>query len=100
MLTMAAGIACLDMLDQEAIDRINALGEKLAGWFVAAAGEAGADMQVRAVGSLLHVTTPAQAAFHTACLEEGLYIAPRGSMNVSTAMDESVLEEAAEEWKG
>jgi glutamate-1-semialdehyde 2,1-aminomutase len=99
MLTMAAGIACLDMLDQEAIDRINALGKRLAEAFAAAARAAGADMQVRAVGSLLHVTTPAQAAFHAACLDEGLYIAPRGSMNVSTVMDEGVLEEAGEKWK-
>jgi glutamate-1-semialdehyde aminotransferase len=34
------------------------------------------------------------AAFHLAALDEGIYFAPRGFMNTSTAMDEQVVDEA------
>ena len=56
----------------------------------------GADMRVHAYGSLLQVNSADPLAFHRACLEEGLYIAPRGSMNLSTPMDEAVCDEIVE----
>lgn len=96
---MAAGCASLDLLDQPAIDRINAMGEDLLGRLEAAGSDAGVDIRVRGYGSLLQVDTPNPDAFHRACLQEGLYIAPRGSMNLSTAMDESVLDEIIERWR-
>ena len=34
--------------------------------------------------------------FHLAALDEGLYFAPRGFMNTSTAMDEQVVDDALE----
>ena len=55
-------------------------------------------MRVHNYGSLLQVTGPDILAFHRACLEEGLYIAPRGSMNLSTVMDDEVLAEIAAAW--
>jgi len=97
-LCMAAGCASLDLLDQPAIDRINEMGERLAQRLDAAGSGAGIGMHVHAYGSLLQVNCDEILAFHRACLEEGLYIAPRGSMNVSTPMDEAVLDEIVERW--
>ena len=98
-LCMAAGCASLDLLDQPAIDRINGFGRSLAEQLDGAARDAGVDMRVHSCGSLLQVNSSAPLAFHRACLEEGLYTAPRGSMNLSTVMDEAVLEEVVEAWK-
>jgi glutamate-1-semialdehyde 2,1-aminomutase len=97
-LCMAAGCASLDLLDQAAIDRLNDMGERLAGRLDAAGRDAGIGMRVHACGSLLQVNCEDPLAFHRACLEEGLYIAPRGSMNLSTPMDEAVLDEIAARW--
>jgi glutamate-1-semialdehyde 2,1-aminomutase len=98
-LCMAAGCASIDLLDQAAIDRINRMGESLAGRLEAAGRDAGADMQVRCYGSLLQADCADPDGFHRACLEEGLYIAPRGSMNLSTPMDEAVLDQIVERWR-
>jgi glutamate-1-semialdehyde 2,1-aminomutase len=97
-LAMAAGCASLDMLDQAEIDRINGLGEQFAVQLAEAAADAGVDLRVANVGSLLHLHTPMMPAVFRACLEEGLYIAPRGSINLSTAMDGAVIQEAVEAW--
>lgn len=97
-LGMAAGCACLDLLDQPSIDRLNGMGERLAGRLHEAGRDAGIGMSVHACGSLLQVNCSDPLGFHRACLEEGLYIAPRGSMNLSTVMDEAVLDEIAGRW--
>ena len=96
-LGMAAGCASLDMLDQPAIDRINRLGGELAEQLDAAGR--GGDVRVHNYGSLLQVNAPDPLALHAACLEEGLYIAPRGSMNVSTPMDDEVIVEIVAAWE-
>ena len=98
-LCMAAGCASLDLLDQAAIDRINDLGGSLAAQLDAAGRDDGGDVRVHNCGSLLQVNAPDPLAFHRACLEEGLYIAPRGSMNVSTPMDDDVVAEIVAAWK-
>lgn len=98
-LSMAAGCASLDMLDQSEIDRINRLGECLVSALGAAAREAGVEMRISSIGSLLHVHTPMHRELHRACLEEGLYIAPRGEMSISTPMDEGVIDETIVAWK-
>ena len=98
-LGMAAGCASLDLLDQPAIDRINRMGESLAERLDAAGQDAGTDVRVYSCGSLLQVKTAAPLAFHRACLEEGLYIAPRGSMNMSTPMDDDVVAEIVGAWQ-
>jgi glutamate-1-semialdehyde aminotransferase len=67
---------------------------------------------VNGCGSLLHVNVgtegevhdysdlnldgPVAARFHLAALDEGVYFAPRGFMNTSTAMDEQVVDDALE----
>jgi glutamate-1-semialdehyde aminotransferase len=42
----------------------------------------------------LNLDSPMAGAFHLAALDEGVYFAPRGFMNTSTAMDEQVVDEA------
>jgi glutamate-1-semialdehyde 2,1-aminomutase len=98
-LCMAAGCASLDLLDRPAIERINALGGALATQLNAAGKDAGSEVRVHNHGSLLQVNAPDPLAFHRACLEEGLYIAPRGSMNMSTPMDEDVVAEIVTAWR-
>jgi glutamate-1-semialdehyde 2,1-aminomutase len=98
-LVMAAGCVSLDLLDQPAIDRINALGDQVAAAMAEAVGESGAQVRVVNVGSLLHAHSPRWRELHRACLEEGLYIAPRGSMNLSTVMGAGDVEEALAAWR-
>jgi glutamate-1-semialdehyde 2,1-aminomutase len=111
LMTMAAGCVALDLLTHGEIDRINALGERLAEGLRRALTER-PDLHgvVNNCGSLVHVNfgtegevrkfsdlkldSPMAAAFHIAALDEGVYFAPRGFMNTSSAMDEQVVDEA------
>ena len=113
LVTMAAGCAALDLLTREEIERLNALGERLAEGLrriFAQNEELGAVVNNR--GSMVHVNfeskaevrtysdlnlgSPVMAAFHLAALDEGLYFAPRCFMNTSTAMDELVIDDVLE----
>jgi glutamate-1-semialdehyde 2,1-aminomutase len=110
LMTMAAGRVALDLLTRDEIERINALGERLAGGLrqmFAESKEFGA--VVLNNGSLVHINfgtegevrkysdlnldSPVMAAFHLAALDEGVYFAPRCFMNTSTAMDERVIDD-------
>ncbi len=113
LMTMAAGCVTLDLLTHSEIERINALGGRLAGGIRRSLAER-PDLRgvVNDCGSLVHVNfgtegevrkfsdlrpeNPVTAAFHLAALDEGVYFAPRGFMNTSTAMDEQVVDEALE----
>jgi glutamate-1-semialdehyde 2,1-aminomutase len=111
LMTMAAGCVALDLLTQGEIERINALGERLAEGLRRSLAER-PDLHgvVNNCGSLLHVNfgtevrkfsdlkldSPMAAAFHLAALDEGIYFAPRGFMNTSTAIDEQVVDEVLE----
>jgi hypothetical protein len=58
-----------------------------------------APFSVTSVGSLvlLHAQGSGRLAdLHRAALEEGVYLAPRGLMSVSTPMDASTIDEVAE----
>ena len=111
LMTMAAGCATLDLLTREEIARINALGERLAnGLRRLLAGRPDLRAVVNDCGSLVHVNFGTEGElrnysdlnlkgsvagrFHLAALDEGLYFAPRGFMNTSTAMDEPSVDEA------
>jgi glutamate-1-semialdehyde 2,1-aminomutase len=113
LMTMAAGCVALDLLTQGEIERINDLGERLAeGLRRSLAERPDLHGAVNNCGSLLHVNfrtegevrkfsdlkldSPMAAAFHLAALDEGVYFAPRGFMNTSTAMDEQVVDEVLE----
>jgi len=92
---MAAGCASLDLLPQSEIDRINELGERLAIRLQSIFEANDLGLRLSSVGSLLHVHCACIHEFHAACLREGLYIAPRGQLSISTPMDEDVVERAA-----
>lgn len=112
-ISMAAGIASLQNLDQPAIHRINALGEKLRDGFNAAFAKHGIKGQAMGIGSLIMVhwtqekinsVVDAQSALkaagalprllHLEMVNHGIYSAPRGMFCISTPMTESDVEEA------
>lgn len=106
-LTMAAGLVSLELLTAAEIDRINRLGETLATGMRDALAANDIDGGVTQCGSLLHLVFGTDGEprrfgdlnlesrmhdlVHLACMEEGLFIAPRGLMNTSTVMDEGVV---------
>ena len=108
-LTMAAGLVSLELLTTDEIDRINGLGRTLAAGMREALAAHEMNGGVMQCGSLLHLVfdtggeprrfsdlhleSPTLGRVHLACMEEGLFIAPRGLMNTSTAMDEGVIDE-------
>ena len=111
-MTTAAGCVSLDLLSGPEIDRINSLGDLLAERLSEQIDGSGLDVTVTNVGSLVHLHVDPEAEIrtfkdvnlhsirlaqlHLAALNEGVYFAPRGLLNVSTAMDEGVVEQAAE----
>lgn len=88
-LAAAAGVACLEALDEEAIATLNRQAAELAGRLESAGGV------VRRSGSIMHVDAPDPAALHLALLVEGVYAAPRGMLNLSTAITDEQLETVA-----
>ena len=98
-LTMAAGLASLDLLTGDEIERINGLGRHLADGLREMFESAGYPFRVSQVGSLL--LTEAEAAddladLHLSALLSGVYMAPRGLMCISTPMDEGVVDTVIE----
>jgi glutamate-1-semialdehyde 2,1-aminomutase len=107
-MTLAAGRVSLDLLTDEEIARINGLGGRLA----LRLAEEIPDAVITNCGSLLqiHFGTGAEihryrdtnmasetlARFHHAALAEGVMIASRGLLNLSTAMNETVVEDIAD----
>ena len=112
VLTTAAGVASLDLLSEQEIERINSLGTRLARGLASLPRDGAPQITVTQVGSLVqaHFDVPAEvrtgsdlnpgsaalAEFHIAALNEGVYMAPRGEFNVTTAMDEAIVDEALE----
>lgn len=111
--TMAAGIASLQNLSQSAIDRINALGDRLAAGFDEAFAEAGIVGKTTNIGSLVQVhwrggeianmgdaSDGFRAAgdlpylLHLAMMNRGIYSAARGEYNISTVIARADVERA------
>lgn len=108
-LTMAAGLVSLELLTAAEIERINRLGERLAAGLREALAAHEIDGGVTQCGSLLHLVFGSDGEprrfedldlesrtldrVHLACMEEGLFIAPRGLMNTSTVMNDDVIDE-------
>jgi glutamate-1-semialdehyde 2,1-aminomutase len=106
---MTAGVAAMEAYPTAEVARINALGERLRQGLSAALTAAGVTAAVTGYGSFvgLHlgadeVRTYRDAAsgdkalarlLHLALLLEGIYVAPRLMMCVSTAMDEEIIDE-------
>jgi glutamate-1-semialdehyde 2,1-aminomutase len=108
--TMAGGVAAMELYTPEEYERINALGNRLREGVNALGAELGLAIQATGTGSLLNVhlvdgpirqkrdvgrADPTHARlFHLACLNEGLFLAGRGLISISTAMDEPKVDEA------
>jgi len=116
---MAAGLAALQALDQEAIDRINALGERLKEGFNTAFTQAGLRGQVTGIGSLNQVhwhSGPLNNArdsvrgltaarelpglLHLEMMNRGIYSAKRGMFVISTPMTEGEIDKATAAFAG
>jgi glutamate-1-semialdehyde 2,1-aminomutase len=112
---MAAGCASLDLLPATEIERINALGSRLAGELDRLLNAHGLRGPVTVCGSLIHLHLEAAeeirtfddvnlgseqlARLHLACLDEGVYFAPRGVMNISTVLDEAAFGEVLDSFE-
>lgn len=112
VITTAAGCAALAALDEPAISTLNSRALALAGQIEAAASRTGIAASVSRAGSVLQVhlldrrpvvpeeteVIPAAwtSALHLALLLEGVYAAPRGMLNLSTALDDDLLARVAD----
>jgi glutamate-1-semialdehyde 2,1-aminomutase len=111
VITTVAGRAALAALDEPAIAALNSRAQALAGQIEEAAGRIGIPARVTRAGSIMHVhllghrpvnyeqaeASPAawESALHVALLLEGVYAAPRGMLNMSTALDDGLLARVA-----
>jgi glutamate-1-semialdehyde 2,1-aminomutase len=107
--TMAAGIAALELLTRAEIDRINRLGDRLRRGLANEFRAHGVDAQVSGLGSMLQIHLTAQPVIHyrsvaglsretqrmlhLSLLNRGIFAAPRNSMSISTAMGEQEVNE-------
>ena len=116
---MAAGLANLEIYDQDAVDRVNALGEKLRNGINRAFENAGMTGQATGRGSLAQIhwrlgrINNAKDAMegmlmagdlplylHLELMNRGFYSAPRGMLVISTPMDEAVIDSFLGEFAG
>lgn len=106
---MAGGLVSLKLLDDDAIQRMNARAGILAAAIERAGADAGLGVVVTRAGSILNVHSSAvpvvapsdtnqapevSAALHLALMLEGAYTAPRGMINLSTVIGDAELEVA------
>jgi len=108
--TCAAGVASVKALTQEKIDQMDQQAKRLAEELKRAAHQVELPFSVRQCGSLLNIffvnepppaavnreDARAMASFHLAALNEGLFIAPRGLLALSTVMTDDLMAEVAE----
>jgi glutamate-1-semialdehyde 2,1-aminomutase len=108
--TCAAGAASIRELTQARIDKMAKQGERLAAELARAARQVELPFSVRHCGSLMNVfflkePPPATIAredaraianFHLAALNQGLFLAPRGMIALSTVITDEVLSEICE----
>ncbi|MHB8383678.1 MAG: aspartate aminotransferase family protein [Candidatus Binataceae bacterium] len=108
--TCAAGVASVKELTRERIDAMEKRAKKLAEDLKRAARQAELPFSVRQFGSLMNIfflneaplatinreDSRALAAFHLAALNQGLFIAPRGLIALSTVMTDELMTEVGE----
>ena len=109
LITMVAGVAAMEAYTPGEVIRINSLGERLRNGLRTALEDAGLQAAVTGYGSFAGVHLGAAAVhtyrdaaladkglgrlLHLALLLEGIYVAPRLMMCVSTAMDDRTIDE-------
>jgi glutamate-1-semialdehyde 2,1-aminomutase len=112
---MAGGIATLELLNADRIQQINLLGDRVRHGLNQVFIETGFEAVATGWGSLLDVhfgttevnsvrdamATPPNlmAAIHLGLLDRGMFIAPRGMMNISTAVTEFHCDQLVAAWK-
>lgn len=106
--SIAAGLASLQALDESRINELNARAKGLAASIEAAGRAAEVPCTVARAGSIMHVhlrrSAPVKSgqdskkhasfvsSLHLALMDQGVYAAPRGMLNLSTALsDEQIL---------
>lgn len=103
-ITMIAGMASMELLNQEAIEHIDHLADILKEGLDIAIKRSSLPISITKAGSLLNLhfadnKTPNYSSdyrslgqvLHLDLLNKGVYIAPRGSLNISTAMSENEI---------
>ncbi len=114
-ITLAAGLAALELYDQEAVLRINILGDRLRDAFKVSLKEACVAASVTGMGSLMTVHWRKQAPrtaretfegllaawdlaglFHLEMLNRGIFSAPRGMYALTTPMTEKEVDMVAD----
>jgi glutamate-1-semialdehyde 2,1-aminomutase len=112
-ITMAAGMAAMRLYDEQAVTRLNQLGNRLRDGFTTALIEAGLNGCVSGLGSLLQLhwqdRQPANAKdsmvgmtkagelprlIHLEMMNRGVYAAPRGMFCLSTPMTQGDIDTA------
>jgi len=109
-MTMAAGLAAMTLYDAAAVDRINALGERMREGLRRALRDSGSPGQVMGAGSLCLLTLydgpirssrdlfaaavagPAQVALHAGLMARGIFTTPNLLFTLSTAMTEDDID--------
>ncbi|WP_063895418.1 aspartate aminotransferase family protein [Burkholderia ubonensis] len=107
-ISLLAGMKALELLDAHAIERLNRLASRLEAGIVDAFKDLDHPACVTTAGSMLHVhfvenqpteyVAPSATAAklstvqHLALLNNGIFISPRGTIYVSTAMDDDVID--------
>jgi glutamate-1-semialdehyde 2,1-aminomutase len=110
--TMAAGLATLELLDDEAFARLDTLGDRLVEGLRAVITRHGAPAQVTSIGSLVNIhfteekllnagaslaaDADSAAVFHLGLLNRGIFIATRGLFAVSTVTTEAEIDRTVE----
>ncbi len=106
-ITMVAGNVSVRELTAERIDTMDRLATRLKNGLIDLAKEAGLPLTINHIGSLMNLFfTESHSGihhdrddldiirrFHLACLNEGLFIAPRGLIALSTIFDEILVEQ-------
>lgn len=110
--TMAAGIASMELLDEHAIHRLETLAERLESGMRETIERLAVPASITRAGSLLHVHFTEQppinysstlhsrndlaTLLHIELINRGIFTAPRGMWNLSTVMTDSHIEQAVQ----
>ncbi|MEN8246780.1 MAG: aspartate aminotransferase family protein, partial [Thermodesulfobacteriota bacterium] len=114
-ITLTAGLATMELYNEEAVARLNALGDRLREGFKKALQSLGIKGHVLGMGSILAVhwreekpenardcvSASLQAGdlaglFHLEMLNRGIFLAPRGMFSLTTPMTENEIDTAIE----